>query len=121
MLNQQHFDFTSCSLFIAYGAPEEISTDSGPQFTSNEFQNFLHHWGVRHHQSSANYPQSNGRAELGVKAAKQLIIDNTKSDGSLDDKKAAQAIMQYYNTPLPLTSALLRYCFNAYYEIIYLC
>ena len=68
---------------------------------SNEFQNFLHQWGVRHCRSSANYPQSNGRAELGVKAAKRLIIDNTKSDGSLDNNKAAQAIMQYRNTPLP--------------------
>ena len=55
-----------------------------------------------HCRSSANYPQSNGRAELGVKAATQLlIIDNTKSDGSLDNNKAAQAIMQYRNTPLP--------------------
>ena len=68
---------------------------------SNEFQNFLHQWGVRHCRSSANYPQSNGRAELGVKAAKRLIINNTKSDGSLDNNKAAQAIMQYRNTPLP--------------------
>ena len=61
---------TCHSLFIAYGAPEEISTDGGPQFMSNEFQNFVHQWGVRHRQSSANYPQTNGQAELGVKAAK---------------------------------------------------
>ena len=33
---------TCHSLFIAYGVPEEISTDGGPQFMSNEFQNFLH-------------------------------------------------------------------------------
>ena len=68
---------------------------------SNEFQNFLHQWGVRHRQSSANYLQSSGQAELKVKAAKQLIIDNTKSDGSHDNNKAAQVIMQYHNTPLP--------------------
>ena len=91
---------TCRSLSIACGAPEEISTDGDPQFMSNEFQTFLHQWGVRHRRSSASYPQSNGRAELGVKAAKRLIIDNTKSDGSLDNNKAAQAIMQYRNTPL---------------------
>ena len=56
--------------------------------------------GIRHHQSSTNYHQSNGRAELGVKATKRLIIKN-KSDGSLDNNKEAQAIMQYCNTPLP--------------------
>ena len=50
---------TCRSLFIAYGAPEEISTDGGPQFMSYEFQNFLHQWGVKHRRSSANYPQSN--------------------------------------------------------------
>ena len=61
---------TCHSLFIAYGVPEEISTDGSPQFMSNEFQNFLHQWGVRHHRSSASYPQSNGQAELGAKAAK---------------------------------------------------
>ena len=63
-------------LFINYGIPEEISSDGGPQFTSVEFQNFILNWRIKHRRSSANYPQSNGRAEVGVKSAKRIIYDN---------------------------------------------
>ena len=44
---------------------------------------------------------SNERAELGVKAAKRITQDNLSADGFLDNDKAAQATMQYRNTPLP--------------------
>ena len=51
--------------------------------------------------SSVSYPQSNGRAELGVKAAKRIIHNNIASDGSLNTDNAARAIITYRNTPLP--------------------
>ena len=57
---------------------------------------------VKHSSSSAEYTQSNGRAELAVKTVKHIIIDNIiSSDGSLDNDSAAAAIMQYGNSPLP--------------------
>ena len=89
------------ALFIAYGIPEEISSDGGPQFTSKIFGNFLSKWGVHHQKSSVEYPQSNGRGELGIKTAKQIIVNSTSPDGSLNNDKAAAALIQYYNTPLP--------------------
>ena len=89
------------TLFIAYGVPEEISSDGGPQFTAHSFETFLSTWGIEHRRSSVDYPQSNGRAELGVKSAKRIISENTSKDGSLNNDKAAHAIMQYRNTPLP--------------------
>lgn len=88
------------SIFTAYGVAEEVSTDGGPQFRSHEFSEFLKHWGVTHRLSSAHYPQSNGRAELGVKSAKRIIRDNTLPNGSLDNDRAARAILQHRNTPL---------------------
>ena len=90
-------------IFTNYGAPEEISTDGGPQFIAQAFQQFLQSWNVEHRNSSAHYPQSNGRAELAVKSAKRIIYiyDNTLSDGSLNTDKAAKAILQHRNTPLP--------------------
>jgi transposase InsO family protein len=88
------------SIFTAYGVAEEVSTDGGPQFTSHAFRTFLKHWGVAHRLSSAYYPQSNGRAELGVKSAKRIIRDNMLPNGSLDSDKAARAILQHRNTPL---------------------
>ena len=61
---------------------------------------FLSNWGVRHRLSSVKYPQSNGRAELAVKAGKRLIHDNTNPNGSLDNDKAARALLQHRNTPI---------------------
>ena len=91
---------TCRSLFIAYGVAEELSSDGGPQFTSHEFQHFLRDWGVSHRLSSALYPQSNGRAELGVKSAKRIIYDCASPDGSLDNDKLTRSVLQYHNTPL---------------------
>ena len=58
-------------------------------------------WGVKQRLSSVDYPQSNGRAELGVKASKRIIAQNTSRNGSLNTDKAVRAILQYRNTPLP--------------------
>ena len=80
---------------------EILSSDGGPQFTSAEFQRFLKECGVEHSLTSVAYPQSNGRAELGVKTAKRIIHNNTSSDGSLQNDNAAHAILQYPNTLLP--------------------
>jgi len=88
-------------LFTAYGAPEEVSTDGGLQFTSSEFQGFLKDWGIKFRLSSAEYPQSNGRAEASVKSAKKIIRDSTNTDGSLNNDKAARATLQHRNTPIP--------------------
>ena len=89
------------ALFVTYGVPEELSSDGGPQFKAHDFGRFLAQWGVSHRNSSAEYPQSNGRAELGVKSAKRIIRNNTSPNGSLDNDNAARAIMTYRNTPLP--------------------
>jgi len=87
-------------LFTVYGVPEEISSDGGPQFKSQVFNQFLLHWGIHHRLSSAGYAQSNGRAEAAVKSAKRIIRDNLGPNGSLHTNQAVQAILQYRNTPL---------------------
>jgi len=90
------------NLFVAYGVSEELSSDGDPKYMCSEFQNFLHVWGVKHHRvSSVAYPQSNGRAELGVKTSKRIIRNNVDANGSLNTDRAARAMLQYRNTPLP--------------------
>ena len=88
-------------LFAAYGVAEELSSDGGPQFKANQFQQFLKLWGVEHRLSSVAYPQSNGRAEAAVKSAKRIIRNNVSADGSLNNDRAARAILQHRNTPIP--------------------
>ena len=79
---------------MAYGVSEELSSDEGPQFMSKAFQDFLKVWGVKHRLSSIAFLQSNGRAEVAVKAAKWIIQNNISPDGSLNNDKAAWGILQ---------------------------
>ncbi|XP_045101466.1 uncharacterized protein LOC123498426 [Portunus trituberculatus] len=75
--------------FTRWGAPEQLSTDGGPNLASEEMSEFLKKWGVIARLSSAQYPQSNGRAEAAVKTAKRIIRANTGSGGSLDTDKTS--------------------------------
>ena len=54
-------------MFSTFGVPVEISSDGGPEYEAKVFKGFLERWGVRHRESSAYLPTSNGRAEVGVK------------------------------------------------------
>ena len=86
--------------FTRWGAPEQLSTDGGTNLVSGEMSAFLRRWGVTTRLSSAQYPQSNGRAEAAVKTAKRILRDNTGTSGSLDNDKVSLALLQYLNTPL---------------------
>ena len=88
------------NMFQTYGIPEEISRDGGPPMQSQKFIEFLKSWRVKERISSVGYAQSNGRAELAVKAGKRIIYDNVASNGSLDTDKVARAVLQYRNTPI---------------------
>ena len=83
-----------------FWVPDELSTNGGLKFTPNSFKTFLKIWGVQHQKSSVEYSQPNGRAKVAVKSAKRIIYGNTGTNGSLDNNKVAQAILQYHNTPL---------------------
>ena len=93
-----------------YGAPTELATDGGQPFPSHDIQQFLCSWGVKWRQSSAYYPQSNGRAKLAVKTAKRILQNNTSSNGDLNTDNVARALLQYRNTPIQqLNFHLLNY------------
>ena len=68
-------------------------------FTGYEVESFFTKFGVNHRVSSAMYPRSNMRAELGVQSMKRLCRDNTTECGSLDTDRFVRAILSYRNTP----------------------
>ena len=86
--------------FIIFGVPEELASDGGPPFKSSEYMAFLAKWGVRPRLSSAYYPQSNGRAELAVKAVKRILGSNLTESGSLDTEAVARSFLLQRNTPV---------------------
>ena len=86
-------------LFAYFGVPARLSSDGGPEFVTKETQDFFKRWGVQHRLSSAYFPCSNGRAEVSVKAAKRMLHNNIKKDGSLDTDRFAAALMTKRNTP----------------------
>ena len=89
------------SFFTTFGVSEELSSDGGPELTAGCTEVFLHLWGVRHHMSSAHFPQPNGRAEVAVKLAKHLFMSNTGPTGSLDHDHFLHAMLQLHNSPNP--------------------
>jgi transposase InsO family protein len=51
------------NIFARHGYPEEIVSDNGPQFISQEFRRFLRSKGIKHVRSSPYFPRSNGKIE----------------------------------------------------------
>ena len=86
-------------LMVSFGVPVEISSDGGPEFIADETSAFFKRWGIRHRRSSVSFPSSNGRAELAVKTAKRLIMDNVSPDGKLDNDRMVRALLTHRNTP----------------------
>ena len=89
------------NLFSRIGVPDEISSDGGPEFKADATKRFLQQWGVAHRISAAYNPKSNGRAEVAVKAAKRLLLENTGPFGSLNTDHFLRGMLQLRNTPDP--------------------
>ena len=83
-------------LFSSYGFPEEIVSDNGPQFTSDQFADFLRQNGVRHTRSAPYHPATNGAAERMV----QVLKKGLKLASRLNvDHQLANLLLSYRSTP----------------------
>ena len=60
-------------LFAAYGLPQQMVSDNGPQFILAEFGVFLSKNGVKHIYSSPYHPSTNGLAERFVRTLKAAM------------------------------------------------
>ena len=58
-------------IFARFGIPETVMCDNGPQYISQEFEQFAKSYGFTHVTSSPLFPQSNGQAERTVQTVKK--------------------------------------------------
>ena len=60
-------------MFARWGICDKITTDNGPQFSSDEVRKFAEDYGFEHVTSSPGFPQSNSEAERAVQIAKKIL------------------------------------------------
>ena len=90
------------SLFTKWGLPKSITTDNGPQFVSDQFEEFLASYGIQHNLTSRYNPQSNG----GVERFNRVIKDSLKaslSEGKTFETAIHILLRAYRSTPHALT------------------
>ena len=83
-------------VFSTLGLPEVIVTDNGPTWTSELFQKFLAHNGVKHITSAPYSPSTNGLAERAVQIFKQAMIHNKSG---LMKERVLAFLTKYRSTP----------------------
>ncbi|CAA7027871.1 unnamed protein product [Microthlaspi erraticum] len=67
------------NIICKFGVPQEIVTDNGPQFTSNNFKNYCITWGIKLSFATPRHPQSNGQAESSNKTIIQMLKKRLES------------------------------------------
>ena len=83
------------NLFSHYGICEQLVSDNGPQFVSEEFKAYLKSNGVKHITSSPYHPSTNGLAERFVQTLKQAL--RAATDSVSLPQKLARFLMNYRN------------------------
>ena len=86
------------AIFAEYGIPQQVHSDSGSQFTSEEFTHFSQSYGFMHTLSSPYYHQSNGKAERYVGIVKNILTKTLEEGGDV-----YLALLAYRGTPLSST------------------
>ena len=64
--------------FANFGLPEEIVSDNGPQFSSQDFELFCVNNGIKHTSTPPYHPVINGAAERAVQMVKQAMARMAK-------------------------------------------
>lgn len=85
-------------IFSRQGLPERIISDNGPQFSSEEFQQFCAKNGIKHRTSAPYKPSTNGQAERVVQILKSAI-KQAKITKENVDAVIARYLLVYRNTP----------------------
>jgi len=92
------------NLFATHGLPEQIVSDNGRQFTSDEFQEFCRINGIKHVLVPPYHPSSNGKAERFVQTFKAAM--NKSQKGGKDWEKSLATFLLTYRITAHATTGL---------------
>ena len=90
-------------MFAANGLLEQLVSDNGPQFVSEEFASFCQFNGIKHIRVSPYHPSSNGLAERFVQSFK-VAMRKFEKDGLLFSRCLASFLLLYRATPQGTTA-----------------
>jgi len=83
-------------MFATYGIPVRVRSDGGPQYSGNDWLEYLTRKGSERRLSSPFNPTGNAHAESGVKALKSLV---KKTGGSTKSEAFCDGLREWRNTP----------------------
>ncbi|PAA56643.1 hypothetical protein BOX15_Mlig004385g26 [Macrostomum lignano] len=83
-------------LFGRWGVPKMLISDNGPQFVSDEFEEFLRAEGIKHSRVSRYYPQGNGGVERFNRSLKEGLAANLRAGAKFED--AIDLVLKTYRS-----------------------
>eukprot|EP00731_Ephydatia_muelleri_P026502 Em0018g602a len=90
------------SVFARWGIPQQVVSDNGPQFVSQEFDQFMSVNNIKHLKSSTSHPATNGLAEYFVQTPKQALKYQNARHASTETSPAFLMIGQDLHSHLHL-------------------
>ena len=90
-------------IFAQYGLPSQIVSDNGPQFTSDDFKQFMRSNGIKHILTSPYHPSSNGAIEKLVRTFKQSMKAGSSDKYPLQHR-LQNFLLLYRSTPRATTN-----------------
>lgn len=88
--------------FAAFGVPQSITADNGPQFKSAEFQKFCNSFGINLHLTTPYWPQQNGAVERQNRNIGHRIKISIR-EGTDVKMDLQEYLLMYHTTPQETT------------------
>jgi len=95
-------------IFAEHGLPEQLISDNGPQFTSEQFARFTRQNGIKHILVPTYHPASNGASESSVCMAKEALEKQVLqgTGGMMLKYRLANFLINYGSTPHSVTGRI---------------